>query len=432
MVLRTNAESQITVTSQISFDNSVYIQVWDAENRFSGDTQSFDIRLRGSPLDPVGLETEEPVYRDVLHGAEGLHLRVYSVPLLAEVLGRIGTLQVATNLSDLDGARSSLLQTLLLTGLLTMSVAALGGWLAIHRALIPLSVATNTASEITRADDLSRRIPLPSTEKDEVGLLITAFNQTLGRLEGLFNSQRRFIADVGHELRTPLTVIKGNADLMRRLGSMDEQSLTSIDQEVDRLTRMVGDLLLLAQAESGKLPLDFRPVALDTILLEVFQQVHVLAHEKHKLRITEIDQILVCGDADRLKQVALNLMSNAIKYTPIGGEIEVSLSKQAGQACFSVKDNGPGIPAADLPHIFERFYRAEKARSRSKDGKGFGLGLSIAYWIVQNHGGRIYAESQEGIGTTFFVWLPLAEAGKECQQPVMDLDPGVGLPERID
>jgi signal transduction histidine kinase len=213
---------------------------------------------------------------------------------------------------------------------------------------------------------------------------------------------------VSHELRTPLTVIKGNVGLLRRMGVGDEESLGSIEAEVDRLTRLVGDLLLLAQAESGKLPLDMRPVELDTVLLEVFQQTRVLAGDRLQMRLTDIDQVQVTGDRDRLKQVLLNLVGNAIKYTPAGGQVNLSLGKTADQARLIVEDTGPGIPSQDLPYIFERFYRAEKSRTRSREGSGFGLGLSIAYWIIRNHNGRIEVNSKEGQGTTFCVWLPLA------------------------
>jgi signal transduction histidine kinase len=271
--------------------------------------------------------------------------------------------------------------------------------------------------QITRADDLSRRIPYQGPPDDEVGQLIHAFNQTLSRLENLFHMQRRFMADVGHELRTPLTVIKGNVQIMRRMGSTDEESLSSIESEVDRLTRLVGDLLLLAQAESGKIPLDRRLVELDSMLLEVLNQMRVLTREKLQLRLGDFDQVLVCGDQDRLKQVLVNLISNAINYTPAGGEVVVGLGKANNQARMTVSDNGAGIPAEDLPHIFERFYRGEKARTRARDGKGFGLGLSIAYWIVRHHGGRIEVDSTEGKGTTFCVWLPLADGN--CQGEVI-------------
>jgi two-component system OmpR family sensor kinase len=319
-------------------------------------------------------------------------------------------MQVGIGMSLVDIIQQTLLVVLLIGVVISMTIAAIAGWAVTRQAFKPLEVVTETALQISRADDLSRRIPYDGPPHDEVGTLIHAFNQTLGRLETLFNSQRRFVADVGHELRTPLTVIKGNVDLMRRFRTIDDESLDSIESETDRLTRLVGDLLLLAQAESGKLPLARRTVELDTVLLEAMQAMRVLAKDRLTLRIGEIDQVIVCGDADRLKQVMVNLIGNAIKYTPQGGEVLVSLSKDENHARLTVADSGPGIPAEDMPHIFERFYRGEKSRTRSRDGKGFGLGLSIAYWIVRNHNGIIDVTGRDPHGTIFMIRLPLKQA----------------------
>lgn len=383
----------------------VFAQMWSRDGRLLAS----NIPQLQTPLDPIGLQSPLPVYRDSPHA--DVHLRVLSVPLqLGE--RHIGTLQLATSLGVVDATQTALLNILLVGSIISISMAALAGWLSTRRALAPLEAVTNTALQITRADDLSRRISYRGPADDEVGQLIHAFNQTLSRLENLFNTQRRFLADVGHELRTPLTVIKGNVDLVRRIGFADQESLDGIESEVDRLTRLVGDLLLLAQAESGKLPLDQRLVELDTLLLEALQQMGVLARDRLHLRLGEIDQVLVCGDPDRLKQVLVNLVGNAIEYTPSGGEVVLSLGKSGNQAKLTISDSGPGIPSEDLPHVFERFYRGEKSRTRSPDGKGFGLGLSIAYWIIQNHGGNIEVNSREGKGTTFCIWLPLAE--EEC------------------
>ncbi len=293
--------------------------------------------------------------------------------------------------------------------IISMAFAAIAGWLITGQALLPLASATQVAMRITRADDLSSRVPLTGRESSEVSQMIKAFNETLGRLEGLFNSQRRFIADVSHELRTPLTVIKGEIGLVRRMGRIDDELFSNIEGEVDRLTRLVGDLLLLAQAESGRLPMDTKVVELDTIMLEVFNQMRILAGEKLQLVIGEIDQVPINGDRDRLKQVLVNLIGNAIHYTPSGGKVILNLEKQNNKARLTVTDTGPGIPAQDLPHIFERFYRGERSRKRTTGSQtsGFGLGLSIAYWIIRNHGGVIEVNSIEGKGTTFCVWLPI-------------------------
>ncbi|HSF79647.1 MAG TPA: HAMP domain-containing sensor histidine kinase [Anaerolineales bacterium] len=341
-----------------------------------------------------------------------IHMRVLTVPLVIGEGNRfVGTIQVVTSLAVVDATQQSLLWVLILGAIVSMFVAGLAGLISTRQALAPLGDVTQVAQQITRADDLSRRIPYHGPEEDEVGQLINAFNLTLSRLENLFNTQRRFLADVGHELRTPLTVIRGNVDLMRRMDCMDLESMDSIGNEVERLTRLVGDLLLLAQAESGKLPLHKQVVELDTILLQVMQQMRVLARERLTLRLGEIDQVIICIDQDRMKQVLVNLIGNAINYTPSGGEVVVGLGKDGDFARITVSDNGPGISQEDLPHIFERFYRGEKSRTRQKEGKGYGLGLSIAYWIVRNHGGRIEVDSRNGVGTTFSIWLPLSEEG---------------------
>jgi signal transduction histidine kinase len=300
----------------------------------------------------------------------------------------------------------NLINVLFASAMIAVGLAALGSWLVLGRSLAPLGTVTETAQAINRADDLSRRIPYNGPANDEIGSLIESFNQTLERLENLFTSQQRFLADVSHELRTPLTVIKGNVDLMRRMKQLDEESLTSIDQEAGRLTRLVGGLILLIQAESGKLALNLKPVELDTLILEVFHEMRVLAGTNVRLKLADIDQVQVNGDRDRLKQVLVNLVANAIQYTPQGGEVFMSLAIIGEQARIIVRDTGPGIPSEDLPYIFERFYRAEKSRTRTRTS-GFGLGLSIVQWIVENHGGTIKVESKEGQGTTFAIWLPL-------------------------
>jgi two-component system, OmpR family, sensor kinase len=395
----------VSPLSDLDLPTDVYVQIWDRDRRLL----ATNITWLNRPMDEGSILSS--VYsiqrsRDMQIGNDRFQVRTIPVGAGERFFG---TVQVGTNLAVVEAAQQTLLEVLFIGVLVAVVVAGVAGWASTNRALAPLEDVTQVALQITRADDLSRRIPYRGNPDDEVGQLIRAFNSTLSRLESLFNTQRRFMADVGHELRTPLTVIKGNVALMRRFGSTDEESLSGIESEVDRLGRLVGDLLLLAQAESGKLPLDRRIVELDTLVLEAMQQMRVLARDRLGLRLGDIDQVLVCGDQDRLKQVMVNLIGNAIGYTPPGGEVVVSIGKHGSQAKLVVSDTGPGIPAEDLPHIFERFYRGEKSRTRTRDGKGFGLGLSIAYWIIRNHDGRIEVESAPGKGTTFCVWLPLAE-----------------------
>ncbi len=387
--------------SSVEVSSDVYVQVWGVDNKLQTGLRTLE-GFADRPFDPNGFLLETPVYRNIQAGSQ--RLRVVSVPL--ERNGhRVAILQVAVGLGVVDAARIGLANTLAVIWAVAILISGNAAWLTLGQTLRPLKTITETAEQINRADDLSRRIPYDGPA-DEIGSLVGSFNQTLERLEVLFTSQQRLLADVSHELRTPLTVIKGNVDLMRRMKSLDDESLTSIDQEAGRLTRLVGGLLLLAQAESGKLTLVEKPVELDLLMTEVFQEMSVLARNKVRLHLNEIDQVMVTGDRDRLKQVFINLVANAIQYTPPGGDIFLSLERIKDQARIICRDTGPGIPAEDLPHIFDRFYRAEKSRTRGKTA-GFGLGLSIANWIVERHGGRIEVNSKEGQGTAFAVWLPV-------------------------
>lgn len=402
--LQVTADNQFdprSVTYFVPTENLIF-QVW-------GEDQNLKLARPAAlqtPLDASTLTTTENHF----HSTQVLNvpLRVLSVPLKSEK-GPVGTLQVAMNLTLVEMTRRTLAWVIVAISFVAIVASGLAAWLFTGRALAPLAAVTRHATQITHADDLHRRIPYDGPPGDEVGTLIQAFNDTLERLENLFQVQRRFLADVSHELRTPLTVIKGNVGLIRQLGSIDTESLDSIENEVNRLTRLVGDVLMLAQAESGHLPLALAPVELDTVLLEVFAQASLLAKDRVEMRIEEIDQVLVEGDRDRLKQVMLNLVGNAVTYSTAGGVVSLSLRKTNHEAQLIIEDNGPGIAAEDLPFIFERFYRGEKSRKRSP-GSGFGLGLSIAYWIVRHHNGRIEVQSEEGKGTRFTVWLPFEQS----------------------
>ncbi|MHC1740188.1 MAG: sensor histidine kinase [Anaerolineaceae bacterium] len=401
-LLKINPGEQFDARSISNFEPSanIYIQVWGSNHelqisRPSGWKVALDQNAWLSGSTHYSTST-----------IENQHLRVLTSPL-SSIRGPAGILQVGVNLGLMDIIQQTLSKILIYLTLAAMLITGSLTWFLTNRVLHPLTTMTKIATQISRADDLSRRIPVNDFRDDEVGRLVMAFNKTLERLEKLFGSQQRFLADVSHELRTPLTVIKGNIGIIRKFG-VDEESLQGIESEVDRLTRLVGDLLLLNQAESGVMSLDFVKVEIGTVLTEVMQQMSVLAGGKVKIQLTSFDQVIVNGDRDRLKQVFLNLISNAIAYTPKNGAIEVGLYKEENWAVFSVKDNGAGIPPEDLPHIFERFYRGDKSRKHTATS-GFGLGLSIAKWITEKHGGRIEVNSQLNQGTEFKVFLPFAE-----------------------
>lgn len=338
-------------------------------------------------------------------------LRVYASPLVFGTQ-KVGIILVA---QSLQGTYDTLarLATLLAVGiLLGLMLAAIGGAILADRALAPIDRVTLTAQSITHSNDLTRRIE-ESKSRDEVGRLAATFNEMLARIEGIFRAQQQFVGDVSHELRSPLTAIRGNLDLLRRGAADDpnarQEAIAAIDSESARMQRLVSDLLLLAQAEVG-FKIRKEPVELDTILLDVYRQARSTS-KGVTVTLAQEDQAQVLGDADRLKQLLLNLVDNAIKYTQPGGTVTLSLVRDTDSVRVAIKDTGIGIPSQDLEKIFDRFYRVDKARSRDPlavSGGGTGLGLSIAKWIAEAHGGNIRVESQPGKGSTFTVSLPLA------------------------
>ncbi len=335
-------------------------------------------------------------------------LRVYFVPVVfggetiaAVQVGRLLTSEQAL-LRQLVGNLSWILVVALGLG------AAVGYWLA-GVALRPIQEATTTALEITRTGRLDRRVPITRSRNDEIGTLINTFNEMLARLQELFEKQRRFSADVSHELRTPLTTLLGNITLLKRWETLPAaeraEMLAEMEVEAERMRRMISDLLLLSQADADRVLVRER-VELDTLLLEVYRQARRRAEDREIVLVRE-EQAVVMGDAERLRQMLVNLVNNAIQYTPPGGRIELSVACLGNQAQITVSDTGQGIAPEDLPYIFDRFYRADKARSRAAGGTG--LGLSIVKWVVDAHGGEIDVQSQVGKGSTFRVRLPLAE-----------------------
>jgi two-component system, OmpR family, sensor kinase len=329
-------------------------------------------------------------------------------PLIADH-NIVGLLQVAVSLREVEQTLRLLMISLAAAGLIVLIAGVRGGaWLAAH-ALSPVGEIAHTARQIVRAEDLAQRVPAAPAD-DELGQLSATVNEMLERLQELFNAQRRFVADVSHELRTPLTAMRGNLEILRRGAARDpaalDESLAAMEREANRLVRLVGDLLLLAQAEAG-LGIRHEPVALDELVLEVVRELRPLADGVALL--PEIaEQVEAQGDRDRLKQALLNVVVNALQYTPSGGSVRVALDRVDGQAELRVSDTGEGIPAEDLPRLFDRFYRADRARSRGTGGAG--LGLAIVKWIAEAHSGSVTARSAPGQGSTFILKLPLTSA----------------------
>jgi two-component system, OmpR family, sensor kinase len=336
-------------------------------------------------------------------------LRIRYAPLVGPDGRAVAALEVGTLLAPSEGALSLMRLILVSSTILTAALVGLGVWIAAGRTLAAVDRVTRTARIIELSQRLDERIPeAPTGGGDEMGRLVRTFNNMLDRISGSFEAQRQFVADSSHELRSPLTVIRGNLDLLRRTADPAERLRIErlIEDEAARMSRLVDNLLFIAQIEEMERQgsrLDRRPVELDSLLLTVYQQARSMT-DRHAILLGDEDAITIDGDRDQLQQLLLNLVDNAIKYTPAGGAIVLSLRAEGDDALLEVRDSGPGIPAADLPHIFDRFYRVDKARSRRIGGAG--LGLSIVRGIAVSHGGGVEVESAPGAGTTFRVRLP--------------------------
>jgi signal transduction histidine kinase len=273
----------------------------------------------------------------------------------------------------------------------------------------------NEVEAITDGRSLHRRLP-SDLGNEELSRLGTTLNAMIARLETSFSALRRFTADASHELKTPLTVMR--ADVERAMhphsGSEGMQALEEALQETTRMADLVDSLLTLARADEGRFDLHREPVAMGPLVRDVYETAVILGEDAGlQVTMSVLEEGIVDGDVRRLRQLFLNLITNAIKYTPRGGKVELSLSQRVGnEIAFSVRDSGIGISAADLSHVFDRFWRADRARSRASERGGFGLGLAISQWIAQAHGGRVVAQSRLGRGSIFTVTLPLLSAAE--------------------
>ena len=333
-------------------------------------------------------------------------VRLYATAVRVPFTNQLLVIVVGQLTTGITGVLDTFKYVLVIAIVGVIFLAGIGGLFLASRVLKPVEQITQTAQQIEESD-LSQRIAVKND--DELGRLASTLNDMIARLEEAFNRQRQFTADASHELRTPLAIMQAEATLaLSKERTEDEykKSLETISQESTYMSSVIGKLLFLARSDAGKEQLNFEDVDLKDLITGLSTNVEALAQDKGiKFTIDAQESLVVSGDKVKLRQLFINILENAVRYTPADGNISVSLVRKDGSALATISDTGIGIPPEHLPHIFERFYRVDKARSRS-DG-GVGLGMAIAKYIADSHSGKIEVESQIGKGTTFIITIPM-------------------------
>jgi heavy metal sensor kinase len=351
------------------------------------------------------LRTAAPEHLTSRLGPERARFRVLAVPYQHN--GATNVLVVARSLVDVDESVRRLRLLLALAVPVAVAGAGAGGWLLARKALLPVDRMTRKA-EVISADRLQERVAVPRS-RDELGRLAETLNDMLNRIERGVQEQQRLVADASHELRTPLAVMRSEIDVCLRARDLPEEEarevLSSVGEEVERMSRILDNLLTLARIDEGHLDLLCAPERLDEMVSEVLAKLRPIAQAKGLSLEVEGEPAEILADGPRFELVITNLVDNAIKYTGPGGTVRVAVWRDTHEAGITVRDTGPGIGADALPHLFDRFYRADAARSRSAGGSG--LGLAIAKEIVTAHGGRLWASSELGQGSSFSLAMPL-------------------------
>jgi signal transduction histidine kinase len=323
-------------------------------------------------------------------------------------LSRIASGAVATRASTVP--REYLIDASLIVPLI-ITAAGIGAFVFLGRTQRQLAEITTEVAAITDGRSLHRRLAL-SEETTDFADLVTTLNAMIGRLETSFGALRRFTADASHELKTPLAVLRADVERAMHDSSSQTERMVALEealQEVRRMTDLVESLLTLARADEGRFDIYREPIELQPLVQEVYETALILGEAQGvTVNLPFTTDVVVMADRTRLRQLFLNLVTNAIKYTPAGGKVELGLGRHPDNVTFAVRDTGIGISAADFPHIFERFWRADRVRSRMSERGGFGLGLAISQWIAQAHGGTLTASSRLGRGSLFTVTLPIA------------------------
>jgi two-component system OmpR family sensor kinase len=348
-------------------------------------------------------DSGQPIYMNINVKTPGSHpMRLILYPIQPEG-GPKYLIQVGTSLKKMFHTLDKFFIILVLSAPVLLFISVLGGYFILTQALRPVELVVQTARKIT-TEDLSLRIP-SNNRKDEIGRLITTLNRMISRLELSVSQIKQFSTDASHDLKTPLTIIRGEIDIAlrkKRTPSEYRRTLASVHEESQKLETVIDNLLFLSRIEAQDHRASFQDVSLDGVLLEAFEKTARLAGEKHiAYDVIKVEPVTIPGNAVLLGRLVLNLLENAIKYTPEGGKIEMSLENDDEYARLRVQDTGIGIPSESLPFIFDRFYRVDKSRSQTTGGSG--LGLSIVKQIADFHRAEISIQSQPCKGTTFHV-----------------------------
>jgi signal transduction histidine kinase len=363
----------------------------------------------------------------VIVGLRGDSLRLLAVERRnATAGGNISLVIAALPTSVVDLPPQLLLGTMIVIAPIIFIISMVVAYFVVGSAFRPVDQLINEVEAITDGRSLHRRLPADSSN-DEVARLGLTVNAMLARLETSFAALRRFTADASHELKTPLTVLRADVERAMHPVTNRAERMVALEealQETARMSDLVDSLLTLARADEGRFDIHRTTVEIEPLIREVYETAVILGEDAGlQISMPSLENATVMGDRTRLRQLLLNLVTNAIKYTPRGGRVEVAVTRRIDdEIAIVVRDTGMGIAANDLPHIFDRFWRADRARSRASERGGFGLGLAISQWIVQAHGGTLTAQSRLGRGTVFTVVLPVigSDDGDEAEALPVD------------
>lgn len=399
------SDNRLTSQADVNFDNLV--RLLDTHGHVIYQTLAFQhIHV---PAESVNRPLQGTPWQGTVQVRDGQEVRIYSRTIADD--GKVfAIIQVGASLNQVENALKQITTELLVAAFFVLLLGALGSYWLAGRAFMPIRRLIEVARTI-QAGDLRQRVPVPRPA-DEVQALALTFNDMLASLEQTLNRQRRFVSDASHELRTPVAVIRSKTDLaIQQPGELDEYLtvLRQVNGEAERLGHLISDLLALARADEGKTLFEMETVPLHLLAEAVAANAEALASERGvTLTVEPAPPVDVRGDEARLIQVIMNLLDNAIRYTPCGGSVVVSIASTTEWATLTVRDTGIGISSEHLPHIFNRFYRADSARTHNP-GNNNGLGLAIVSWIVLAHHGTIDVESQPGHGSTFTITLPRSQ-----------------------